>query len=563
MSLNARQEEQQFFDDIQQLATQHAQSEDYIEAIRQHIQKAIGEFVLFDLEMVLAAYWQSVGSQSVYLFFHDIGRENQPRYPLFCAEIEVSATSDTVTLRSLRDVFMLNTPAVNSFEFESILTTPRACRFEEAAQALRPIEQFLQVKYNIPDPFLLNHGFPPVVAENLPVVRFRVALQTVGDEDRRILDYSGLLTSLDDGAGRKFIDMVTQYVGGNVKNTMDDVARTYDERYPRKSVGRLIHPASQIPLPLNDPQKRILLAAESPDNRFIVVDGPPGTGKSHTITALIYQATLMGKSVLVTSHKQQALDVIDNVLIEQFRTVHPRAKPPVLRLTSATAKGPRSPNDLENTLSSPVINAASQRHLAGNPEAVAKDRDALLERIGADHDEFLRTADTYPDLIRDAFELVQLHNELFGLANDLDSVALPRLESAEPIDGARLGKIPGAMAPAQCKIPLTVLAFLSERRHEMTATLDCCNQLNSVRASLGQHLLALAQSIPEAVAKFEVLLTELATACREEQPLPRSGGASPPIPPDALCSLSGIHTYGDLCEVRNALKILAAQEQKF
>ncbi len=94
--------------------------------------------------MVLTAFWQSVGSQAVYLFFHDIGRENQPRYLLFCAEIEVSTSGDTVTLRSLRGVFMLNTPAVNSFEFESVLTTPRACRFEEATLALHPIEQFLQ-----------------------------------------------------------------------------------------------------------------------------------------------------------------------------------------------------------------------------------------------------------------------------------------------------------------------------------------------------------------------------------------------------------------------------------
>ncbi len=562
VSLNARQEEQQFFDDIQQLATQHARSDDYIEAIRQHIQKSIGEFVLFDLEMVLAAYWQSVGSQSVYLFFHDIGRESQLRYPLFCAEIEVSSTSDTVTLRSLRDVFMLNTPAVNSFEFESILTTPRACRFEEAAQALGPIEHFLQTKYNIPDSFLLNHGFPPVVAENLPDVRFRVALQTVGDEDRRILDYSGLLTSLDDGAGSKFIEMVTQYVGGNVKNTTDDVAKTYEKRYPRKSVSRLIHQASQIPLPLNDPQKRILLAAEDPDNRFIVVDGPPGTGKSHTITALIYQATLMGRSVLVTSHKQQALDVIDNMLIEQFRTVHPRAKPPVLRLSSGTAKGPRSPNDLENTLSSPVINAASQRHLAGNPEAVARDRDALLGRIGSDHEEFLQTADSYPDLIRDAFELVQLHTELFGSDGELVSASMPRRES-EAIDGVRFGQIAGTVATAPCKISLTALTFLSEQRHNIAQTLDRCNQLNGARASLRQDLLALAQPIPEAVSKFETLLTELAVACREGMPLPPSSDDSPPIPPDALCSLSGIQSYSDLCEVRDALEILAAHEKRF
>jgi hypothetical protein len=561
-SLNARQEEQKFYDDIQQLAANHNRSEDYIAALKQLIPGAIGDFVLFDLHMILSSYWLSVGSQAVYLFFHDIGSENQPRYPLFCAEIEISVGGDTTTLRSLRDVFMLNTPAVNSFEFESVLTTPRACRFEEATQALHPIEQFLQAKYNHPDQFLLKNGFSPLVGEGLPDVRFRVALQTVGDEDRRILDYSGLLTSLDQGAGRKFIDLVNQYVGGNVENTTDTVAETYGERYPRKSVGRLVHPASQIPLPLNEPQKRILLAAENPANRFIVVDGPPGTGKSHTISALIYQATLMGKSVLVTSHKQQALDVIDNALIEQFKTVHPRAKPPVLRLTSTAAKGPRSPNDLENTLSSPVINAASQRHLAGNPDAVARDREALLGKIGTDNDAFWRNADTYPALVRDAFELVQLHNELLGTDNTCGQALMPRAESGTTLDGNRVLQIAGVFARAQCKVPLAALVYLSEQRHAMTAVLERCNQLNGSRAALGAEVLAITQPVPGAIESFDALVTELATACREDHPLP-----PPNLPPTVLAEdlpcLDEIHNYSELCQVRDALQTIASHEGKF
>jgi very-short-patch-repair endonuclease len=563
VSLNARQEEQKFFDRLQQMAAEHSRAEDYFEAVRTHIQESIKDYVLFDLFMVLTAYWQAVGSQAMYLFFHDIGKEGQARYPLFCAEIEVAAGADAVTLRSLRDVFMLNTPAVNSFAFESVLTTPRACRFEEATQALRPIEAFLQAKYSVADPFLLNHGFQSLVADGLPEIRFRVALQVVGDEDRRILDYSGLLTSLDEGAGRKFINMVGQYVGGNVKNTTDAVAQSYERRYPRKSADRLVHPASQIPLPLNEPQKRILLAAEDPGNRFIVVDGPPGTGKSHTITALIYQATLMGKSVLVTSHKQQALDVIDNALIEQFRTVHPRAKPPVLRLTSLTANGPRGTNDLENTLSSPVINAASQRHLAGNPEAVAKDRASLLARIGADNDEFWTSADTYPALLQDTFDLIRLHAEIFGAAADTNGTLLPRPESGSPIDCARVAQVAEVLQRAQCRIPLAALASLSERRHEMASVMDRCNRLKNARDALSNELLAITQPVPASLASFQVVLAELVKACRSDRPLPQANGAPPSIPADALCSLGEVQTYDDLCRVRDALQAMAAKEKKF
>src|SRR5262249_19121832 len=42
----------------------------------------------------------------------------------------------------------------------------------------------------------------------------------------------------------------------------------------------------------------------------LVVEGPPGTGKSQTITNLIAQSLLEGKKVLFVSEKRAALDVV-------------------------------------------------------------------------------------------------------------------------------------------------------------------------------------------------------------------------------------------------------------
>lgn len=559
-SLNARQEEQRFFDDLQQIAAKCSNSGDYIQAISGHVQNSIGEFLLFDLYMVLAAYLPSVGSQALYLFFHEIGGEGQQRYPLFCAEVEGSVAADTVKLRSVRNVFMLNTPAVNSFEFDNVLTTPRACLFEEAAMALQPIEQFLQAKYNWPDPFLLSHGFNRIVKEGLPDIRFRVALQTVGEEDRRILDYSGLLTSMDGGAGGKFIDMVGQYVGGNVKDTTDDVVKTYGQRYPKRSVDRLVHPSSQIPLPLNEPQKRILLAAENEANRFIVIDGPPGTGKSHTITALIYQATLTGKSVLVTSHKQQALDVIDNALIDQFRTVHPNSKPPVLRLTSMAAKGARSTNDLQNTLSNPVITAASQRFLAGNPDAVAKDRDALLGKIETANDAFWSGSTEYSSFINDALKLAVLHQALFG--DDPDSVLVPRLSASSGVDAAALPRLAAVFFRIPCRMPFDALTYLAERRHAMPELLQRCNRMHGERGALDPELLALESPVPEETDKFATILETVGAACLQDRTLSAAISGLPSVPVEAYCTLDGVKTFGELCALVDILQELAEHEQK-
>jgi very-short-patch-repair endonuclease len=560
VSLAARQEEQKFFNDLQALAAGTTNPADYVVAVQRHIESTISDFVLFDLYMVLTAFWHGVGTQSLYLFFHDIGRDEEVRYPLFCAEIEVSNTADAVSLRSPHDVFMLNTPAINSFEFDSVLTTPRACRFTEAMPALLPIEQFLQAKYNAPKPFLLERGFSPVVGDGLPDVRFRVALQAVGDEDRRILDYSELMTTLDKGVGRKFMDIVGQYVGGNVKNTSDEVNRDYGERYPHKSVDQLIHPASKIPLPLNESQKRILLAAENPANRIIVVDGPPGTGKSHTITALIYQASLLGKSVLVTSHKKQALDVIDNSLIEQFKTVHPRAKPPVLRLLSGDA---RSVNEPANTLSSPVIAAASHRFLADRTDAVERDRQNLLTVVRAANGNFWEGADVYPALLKDAFKLSCLHQALFPAGSpEPDVAALPQTATIAPLDGTEVIRLAGVFSSLQTPISLQTLSEMALRRNELPGALEQCERLNELRRGLDFRLLAITQPVPAAMDALGALMAELAPACRGDVPISKFTSSPAEITKDLLFSLPDITTYADLCAVRDDLQIIAEEERK-
>src|SRR5262249_28738465 len=154
----------------------------------------------------------------------------------------------------------------------------------------------------------------PLSASDLPTVRYRMGLQVIKDEDRKILDYSELITDLGGAAGKKFIELISSYVEGNVRNTADDVQNVFDERYPRHSVNHLLQPGLDVPLQLNRSQKKILTAIENPENRIIVVDGPPGTGKSYAITAILYLANQRGRSAVVTSHKEQALDVIDDFL---------------------------------------------------------------------------------------------------------------------------------------------------------------------------------------------------------------------------------------------------------
>src|SRR5690606_5162285 len=66
------------------------------------------------------------------------------------------------------------------------------------------------------------------------------------------------------------------------------------------------------PLPADSSQLAAVFAAA--DGKSFVLEGPPGTGKSQTITNLIAHCLAEGKSVLFVSEKMAALEVVQSRL---------------------------------------------------------------------------------------------------------------------------------------------------------------------------------------------------------------------------------------------------------
>jgi very-short-patch-repair endonuclease len=71
-----------------------------------------------------------------------------------------------------------------------------------------------------------------------------------------------------------------------------------------------------FPFPSNRSQRRAALLLEDPTVRVVRVEGPPGTGKSLTIANLACHLAATGKTVLVSSQKDKALEVVDHKLRE-------------------------------------------------------------------------------------------------------------------------------------------------------------------------------------------------------------------------------------------------------
>ena len=101
----------------------------------------------------------------------------------------------------------------------------------------------------------------------------------------------------------------------------------------------------ETPLPADRSQCEVLWYAEKGSN--LVVHGPPGTGKSQTITNLIARAIKQGKRVLFVAERREAIDVVYDRLKELGLTL------PVLRVFTLTrSERDRVLDDLYNTLES-------------------------------------------------------------------------------------------------------------------------------------------------------------------------------------------------------------------
>lgn len=100
----------------------------------------------------------------------------------------------------------------------------------------------------------------------------------------------------------------------------------------------LIQPPARIErdnfflLPADSSQEQVILELNSPQNKGLVVWGPPGTGKSQTIVNIIADCLARNKSVLLVSEKRAALDVVYDRLADK-------------KLTGLIAKVHHSKND--------------------------------------------------------------------------------------------------------------------------------------------------------------------------------------------------------------------------
>jgi hypothetical protein len=153
-------------------------------------------------------------------------------------------------------------------------------------------------------------------------------------DESLVNDYEDILLKLqsgDDTLAAAFQLLVDDFVTNNPVSVVAEVEHDWESQSPGD---KLVYAS---PVPLNEEQRQILTALQKKQCKYITVEGPPGTGKSHTITAIACDAILKNQSVLVLSDKKEALDVVEDKITETMNKVRldKNFQNPILRLGQA------------------------------------------------------------------------------------------------------------------------------------------------------------------------------------------------------------------------------------
>lgn len=412
---------------------------------------------LFDELLELERNRSILDKKEIYLYFYDISYEGT-KFPIFYIPATVDRDGETAEISFGGQVF-INKRAIEFASDEYKKHTGRrgsiaglASRIiylaegrDTFVETTRAILESTAEFFGLESVFVVDDETVSRSVGNSPVRLSNSCYFSLFDKsDEAIVnDYEEILGLEEDHAlVGSFAGMVQSFVNEDPVSYIETVEDEWDSlSVPEKLVAR-------SPIPLNSEQLKIMKAIEREGCNYIVVEGPPGTGKSHTITAVVFNAVLRNQSVLVLSDKKEALDVVEEKITDTMNRVRfsdtGEFQNPILRLGKAgntyskiLSKGQMS--DIRNH------HRAVKREIArsGGLETVIGEKiGAVRERIQAeiqemslirlgDIEELFRLEEALPELwqgvaeategalvVRGNPDLVSLY---YGLARIVDS----------------------------------------------------------------------------------------------------------------------------------------------
>ncbi len=293
---------------------------------RLDIASYLSKYVVLDFYDELYDLWknkQVLEKQDFYIYFFDIRFDNIV-YPIFFIPVSIEHTSTGTFNFEFDPVFLINKKAIQHVtekfaeenQKEWKIDLPPRHIFLSNFENKTDLSKTLQGTLNEICDFLglkrLEINNPtPAEARN---ARFEITnhcyLSLFDKSDEALLnDYEELLNLVVKGEDAKALEIFSKLSTDYLFENPAGFEREIETEYDGQSVSEKL--AYSSPIPLNREQLEVLRATAKEECNLIIIEGPPGTGKSHTITSIIYNALLHKKSVLMASDKKEALDVVE------------------------------------------------------------------------------------------------------------------------------------------------------------------------------------------------------------------------------------------------------------
>lgn len=281
--------------------------------------------------------------QELYLYFSDITYQ-KTKYPLFYIPVQVMRNDGLLQLQFDSKVY-LNKKAIefiaqeinqddksvngNPIDFERIMYLTTFEASEAFTKHLTDIADHLITYFDLKGSVALEAERSAARNSKVKITNSAYFALFDKSDEALINDYEQILDmDMSSELFAEFEKIINGFITEEPKDVAREVEKEWDDKDPTEKL------AFESPVPLNSEQIQILRALEKDDCRFVAVEGPPGTGKSHTITALVFNAILNGQSVLVLSDKKEALDVVEDKITNTLNNVRFGSdfQNPILRL---------------------------------------------------------------------------------------------------------------------------------------------------------------------------------------------------------------------------------------
>ena len=296
----------------------------------------------YDLQEIVNSQ-KNLDKKEIYLYFGDIEIEKK-RFPLFYTQVNIKEYSTEshfkigfsnelfVNKKAIQYAFQVlfkEDKKVETFDEERKLYISEE---ENLSERLTGIIQNLISKLRTDGNIDLKNsskqiskGFEFAVSNNCYFCVFDKS------DEALVNDYEDILSKIlegDSDVAAMFKQLITDFL----INEPEVVNENIEDEWDGLEVNDRLNYES--PIPVNPEQLKILRALNNDKCKYVVVEGPPGTGKSHTISAIAFDYILKFKSILILSDTREALDVVENKInttLNQVRGKH-NIQNPILRL---------------------------------------------------------------------------------------------------------------------------------------------------------------------------------------------------------------------------------------